>query len=246
MSTTDEEKTEKAWDFYYHAWGHMLGRGEYVRLMFEELGVPYVEKTRDDPGAAARFCWGSDKHTGEPENKGMPVLFPPVIVRDGFTLCQTPAILRYLGEKYGAAPQNPEDRARADMINLQAADVIAEGRLAFHPVTPWATYFDQIEEAKFHIDRWQKVRMPKFVKTFETLLAYNNGGQAFFIGDSLTYADIAVFHTLCAMEAQFPEAWAALQAPLCKAFKTRIAARPRIAAYLASDRRGQFEGNSLM
>jgi len=58
--------------------------------------------------------------------------------------------------------------------------------------------------------------------------------------------DLVVFHCTRATEAQFPEVWAAQNVPLLKAFKKRMEERPRIAAYLASDRCIPFSGYSMM
>ena len=61
------------------------------------------------------------------------------------------------------------------------------------------------------------------------------------------YADLTLFHVLRATEAQFPEAWkAADYVPALKAYKDRISARPRITAFLRSERSLPFEGNSMM
>jgi glutathione S-transferase len=193
------------------------------------VGIPYVEKSRNDPGAAARFCWYGENKTG------MPISSPPVISRAGFTLCQTPAILAYLGQKYGMAPTNMEDFARANMINLYCADVVAEGRLQFHPVDHSASYYNQIEEAKPYVAKFERERVPEILAEFEMYLNYNGGGQGFVIGQELSFADIALFHSLCAFESQFPQTFAALEnIPLCKAYKERIAARPRIAVCICA------------
>ena len=62
----------------------------------------------------------------------------------------------------------------------------------------------------------------------------------------VTYVDISMLTVLRATEAQFPEAWAAQNVPLLKAFKKRMEERPHIAAYLASDRYIPFSGYSMM
>ncbi len=64
----------------------------------------------------------------------------------------------------------------------------------------------------------------------------------------MTYADIAVFHTLMAAESQFPETYEEITktTPSLVIFKNKIGDIPKIKEYLASDRRGFFEGNSMM
>lgn len=68
----------------------------------------------------------------------------------------------------------------------------------------------------------------------------------FLFGNNVTYVDLGLLHVLRATEAQFPEAWAAQSLPLLKAFKQRMEERPRIAAYINSDRYLPFSGNSMM
>jgi len=58
--------------------------------------------------------------------------------------------------------------------------------------------------------------------------------------------DIAVFQVLRATEFQFPEEYKSLDIPLLRAFKQRMQERPRIRAFLESDRSLEFCGNSMM
>lgn len=68
-----EESTKGGnWELYYH---HFLnGRSAYIRLIFEELGIPYEDmvKTRED---IMKFFYSDEKLA----NTGFPVLHPPVI-----------------------------------------------------------------------------------------------------------------------------------------------------------------------
>lgn len=70
----------------------------------------------------------------------------------------------------------------------------------------------------------------------------------FVVGDTVTYVDLALLHVLRATEAQFPEAWTNIadDIPLLRAFKSRLEARPQLAAYFKSDRARPFSGNSMM
>lgn len=62
----------------------------------------------------------------------------------------------------------------------------------------------------------------------------------------LTYVDIGVFQVLRATEFQFPEEYKSLDVPLLRGFKQRMQERPRIKAFLESERSQQFCGNSMM
>lgn len=72
--------------------------------------------------------------------------------------------------------------------------------------------------------------------------------QVHLIGGILTAADIALYHWLAAVEHHMPGAYAAAiqGAPLCAALAAQVAARSRIAAYLASSRCQPWDRDSLM
>jgi glutathione S-transferase len=114
------------------------------------------------------------------------------------------------------------------------------------------SYYQQIEEAKPHIAWFENERLPRFMQYLEKVLTFNvekaNNNGGFFLGNSLTYVDVAMFHVIEAAASQFPEAYekAIATMPRIVAFREQFRAIPRVADYLASDRRGFFEGNSMM
>ncbi len=104
---SDDKMAE--WRLYY--WHFLPGRGEYVRLMFEEAGVPYDDVCRreDNSESALKFYTG--------ERDGFPVLAPPVVQKGEFVLSQTPAILQHLGKELGLYPEGgPEEEAHAMQV----------------------------------------------------------------------------------------------------------------------------------
>ena len=100
------------WKLVY--WTGMAGRGEFVRLMFEEAGVTY-EDVGETQGVQAVLDYMQGK---KEDGGGMPIYAPPIIIRDQFRMCQMPAILQYLGKKYNMAPETPEDDARALQVKI--------------------------------------------------------------------------------------------------------------------------------
>ena len=88
------------------------------------------------------------------------------------------------------------------------------------------------------------------MRYLEKVLEFNSrtNDQGFAIGNNLTYVDVALMHTTMAAASQFPAAFEKLSAetPRVVAHKEKIASEPKIAEYLKSDRRGSFEGNSMM
>lgn len=141
------------WKLYYHSF--LPGRGDFVRLMFEELGVEYEDVCRTR---------GSDEMTKlvRGEHGGWPLRAPPIVQNGDFYLSQTPAILQYLGRKYGAYPTGGlEEEARAEQVNLMVFDLIAEGHDCYHPLDKCGTYESQKDAAAPLIIHFRKNRLPK-------------------------------------------------------------------------------------
>merc|ERR1712142_347571 len=70
----------------------------------------------------------------------------------------------------------------------------------------------------------------------ETILSQNNGGKGYFVGDSMTVADIAVFAVLGMCDETLSGCGAAIDfssKPLLKGLKDRVASNPKIKAYYA-------------
>ena len=224
----------------------MMGRGEFVRIMFEVAGVPFIDSfTLPDGGPQTlNMMWRKGGHSD------MPCFAPPIIRKGDFVLNQTPAIMKYLGKEFGFYPTNKADEAHADALIGFITDVIAEGRLVFHARCFTESYYTQKEETAGHIKCYEETRLPSFLGYLETVLAHNakKHSKGFAIGETMTYVDLSLWHTLEAATSQFPESYPKIveDKPLLRAFREQIAAIPRLAAYLQSDRRGHFEGNSMM
>eukprot|EP00747_Dinoflagellata_sp_TGD_P103239 gnl/TRDRNA2_/TRDRNA2_168901_c0_seq2.p1 gnl/TRDRNA2_/TRDRNA2_168901_c0~~gnl/TRDRNA2_/TRDRNA2_168901_c0_seq2.p1 ORF type:complete len:350 (-),score=46.76 gnl/TRDRNA2_/TRDRNA2_168901_c0_seq2:34-1014(-) len=230
---------------YWPCWGNDgkvsagAGRAEYVRIIFEEAGEPYEEV--EDATFVRDFFWKRAE-----ELQPLPVLAPPAIHRDGFVLAQTAAIARYLARKLHLLPSGGlEEEARADQIVETVHELVAEARIAFHPdYTHKKSYWQQQEAAVPYIRAFERSRFPRFLEHLERLLV--DAGGEYFVGASLSYVDLQVFTALRVAESQFPGAYAALPISGLRAFSRRIASRPRVAAYLASDRCRPFAGDSFM
>ena len=143
----------EGWKLYY--WPGFPGRGELVRLMFEELGISY-----EDVGVTKGAQEVLKLMRGE--HGGWPVRAPPIIQNGDFFLSQTHAIIEYLGKKFGAWPKGGiEEEARAAQINMMVQDLLEEACSAYHPMERSATYESQKEAAIPYIAKFRKERIPK-------------------------------------------------------------------------------------
>jgi len=79
------------------------------------------------------------------------------------------------------------------------------------------------------------------------VLTSNSSGPAHLVGARLTYADLSLFKVVAGLHYAFPKAMArtAKKYPNVMALHARVAARPRIAAYLASERRLPFNQQGI-
>jgi len=212
------------------------GRAEYLRVLFEEAGVPYQDVT----AGLRAFFWQNL------EAQPYPALAPPAIRKNNFILGQTAVCAKRLAMEFGFYPTDEDDAAHAEQIVTTVHEYIAEGRSAFHPVKNTMSYHDQKEEAKPYIAAFKADRLPRYMTNFERFLKANRGGGGFFVGDSLSYVDLQVMVMLQVTRSQFPDAWEALDAKLLKDHLAQMEARPRIKAYLLSDRKQPFAGDSMM
>ena len=88
-------------------------------------------------------------------------------------------------------------------------------------------------------DFW-RYRVPKFLGYFEKILA--KSGSNFLLGRKLTYVDLSLFQIVEGLRYAFPKTTRRLEKkiPRVVALHDRVAKRPRVAAYLASERRIPF------
>src|SRR5262247_4186109 len=93
-------QSNPTYELYY--WPGIQGRGEFVRLVFEDAGVPYRDVAR----------------LPESEGGGVPILMkvlkghldgalplaPPIVRVGDVVVSQSPLVCRFLGERFGLVP----------------------------------------------------------------------------------------------------------------------------------------------
>jgi glutathione S-transferase len=228
------------YELYY--WPSIQGRGEFVRLALEEAGADYVDVARRRGG-------GIDAMVRLLNSKTVAHLpFAPPFLKAGKLLIgQTANILLYLGGRHGLAPANEAGQLWAHQLQLTIADFVVEAHDTHHPVAGGLYYEDQRPEAKRRAADFLTARVPKYLGYFERVLAQNPAGGKHLVGARLTYPDLSLFQCVAGLRYAFPRAMARLEKKHKRviALHDRVAARPRIAAYLGSERRIPFNEEGI-
>ena len=218
------------YELYY--WPEIQGRGEYVRLALEEAGAAYVDVARGPRGTAMMMKMM--------DAKGTPPFAPPFLKAGKLVIGQTANILLYLGGRLGLAPRDEAGRLWVHQLQLTITDLVVLIHDTHHPVTGYLYYEQQRAAAKLATKYFWRYRLPKFLRYFERVL--DNSGGPYVLGRKLCYVDLSLFQIVEGLRYAFPKRMKRFerQVPRLVALHDRVAKRPRIAAYLASDRRIAF------
>jgi glutathione S-transferase len=224
-------------------WPEIQGRGEFVRLALEEAGADYVDVARKSGkgfGVAALMRFLNARNISQPP------FAPPFLQSGRLVIGQTANILLYLGGRHGLAPKEEGGRLWTHELQLTIADFLVEVHDTHHPVASGLYYEDQKKEARRRAADFLENRLPKFLGYFERLLARQRG-QRYLAGMKLTYVDLSMFQIVAGLNYAFPNAMARVARGHKRLFAlhARIQERPRIAAYLASERRIPFNDQGI-
>jgi len=196
----------------------LRGRGEQIRLLLNEL-----EQTYEDVHVA------KDGDFPRLKGEGPGTLYfgsVPMLEDGDFKLVQGPAIMNYLGRKHGIMPSDLRAAARVEAMVLGAEDL----RMAYFRLLGSDESASE-RRRKFVGGEWRD----RWLSAWDGLLELN-GDNGYLVGPSVTQADIAVWDALDAVHDWIDGASFGAFRRVEK-FYEAIAARPAIAAYLASDRR---------
>lgn len=147
----------------------------------------------------------------------------PFLEVDGVVIVQSNAINRYLARKFGLAGRSTLEEAQADMVVDTILDA-GKDAVKVMMATP---------ETKAEAQAECSISCDAVLAKVEDLLVKNNGGDGYFVGGSLTWADIAVYNIIefCnAHTGEEEDTWSKF--PKLNALKARIEAEPKIATYL--------------
>ena len=222
------------YELYY--WPSIQGRGEYVRLALEEAGADYLDVARERGTAAMMRMM----ETGD-----TPPFAPPFLKAGKLVIGQTANILLYLGGRHALAPKTEAGRLWVHQLQLPVTDFVVEIHDTHHPLGPSLYYEEQASEARKRSSEFWKERVPKYLGYFERVL--ENSGGAFLAGRKLTYVDLSLFQIVDGLRYAFPRRMKAFERKIPKltVLHDRVASRPRIKAYLESDRRIAFNEDGI-
>ena len=187
------------------------GRAEVIRLLLEESNTPYCERRisiEEWPEIKSNFTYGQI----------------PVYQEGELLLNQCNAIYRYLGRKLDLYGDTALEHVRCDLV--QESFVDAQSSLSD---LYWDPDFENLR------DEYEKTVLPKLLFELQDLYCANSKNSGFWVGNRLSYVDFIAWHFLDFVR---PFSLRTLNRfdELVK-FKQRMESRPRISAYLKSDRR---------
>jgi len=191
---------------------NVKGRGELIRLVFVVAGVDFED---------TRF---TSKEQWEEVKPNTPLGQCPVLEFDGHMMCQSITIARFLANRFGLAGKSDLEKAWADMVVDCVMDLI-NGHLV-------DTLQEKNEEKKEEMKKKLfEEQVPASFGNLEKLLKQNNGGDGYFVGDSLTWADLAVMDILNWLD--FFNYTPDMSAyPKTKALIEKLHAHPKIAEWM--------------
>jgi len=226
------------YELYY--WPTIPGRGEFVRLALEDAGAPYLDVAREAGGMRAmnKILAGADSHGLIP--------FAPPFLKDGdVVVAQTANILGYVAPRLRLVADRADARAAAMQVQLTIADLVVEAHDTHHPISSGLYYEDQKDTARQRAALFVRDRIPKFLGWLERLLERSGGN--YLLGARVSYADLSAFQVVQGLSYAFPRAMVRMhkRIPRLLTLSDRVASRPRLSAYLASDRRLPFNQQGI-
>ena len=220
-------------------WPEIQGRGEFVRLALEDAGAAYDDVARGKGGMALMMTMMKaerDKH---------PPFAPPFLKAGKLVIAQVANILFYLGPRLKLSPRDEAARLWLHQLQLTVTDFVKEIHDTHHPIATGLYYEDQKPEAKAFTTQFLKNRVPKYLGYFDTVLAKSGG--PYVLGRKLSYVDLSLFQLIAGLRYAFPSAMTRIERKVPRVVEThdRVIARPRVEAYLKSDRRLAFNAMGI-
>ncbi|XP_078383977.1 hematopoietic prostaglandin D synthase-like isoform X2 [Oculina patagonica] len=168
----ENKKQQKKMPGYKCFYFNFRVRAEVCRLSFAAANIEFEDIRLDWEGDE----WAKEKASGRPPFGQMPFIVTP----EGKVLGQSGAVMKYICKKAGMYPSDPFDEAVANMITDGVTDLF-NGIVKFN--------FEKDEARKEELKKeFFETTLPARLEKFDALLK-----GPFFLGDKMTYADIAFF-----------------------------------------------------
>jgi len=212
-------------ELYYYDFASK-GRGEVMRLFFEEAGIAFVDHR-----------WSFEERNGmseEEKAKENPLGSVPFIRLDGKIYAQTYPLLRYWANKLGRYDgKTPEEKYYVDSLN----DIALDWRSKFVD-SAFTTDPKGLgpNEDKGPFKNHKDYILNKYVQGIEGRLKTGEFGSdgPFVLGKELTYADLVIFQIY--HDEREVGGIDLSNAPHVEKLVKAVSDRPNIKAYFASDR----------
>jgi glutathione S-transferase len=220
-------------------WPEIQGRGEFVRLALEDAGADYDDVARHGEGEARMMAMMQD------EGEKRPPFAPPCLKAGRPVIAQVAEILLYLGQPLKLAPADEAGRLWLHQLQLTVTDFIKEIHDTHHPLGSAFYYEDAKPEAKRYSENFLQGRAPKYLGYFEKVLTRSGG--PYLLGRKITYIDLSIFQLVEGLRYAFPKGMKRIErkVPGLIDVHDRVAERPRVKAYLASERRIPFNESGI-
>jgi|HubBroStandDraft_1064217.scaffolds.fasta_scaffold359012_2 glutathione S-transferase len=189
------------------------GLGEPIRLLLHDLGLAFEDR---------RVNFGEEWDGLKPQ---MQFGQMPRLQIGDLTLFQSQAILRHLARTHGLVGETEAERIRCD-VSAEAARDLQQAL--------WDHLWSPGSDAPSSIREFEDGRLAGALEVFAAWL----GERPYLSGERPLFADYYAVTVIDEATAFYPRAVA--KAPTLGAYAARMAARPGIAAYIASG--GQPEG----
>ncbi|RFU73038.1 glutathione s-transferase [Trichoderma arundinaceum] len=242
MAEPESKRVKTEYELTY--WPDIPGRGEVVRLLFEEAGVPYADTAKGEKAVRTVLSYMAAENVGDETNP--PLFAPPVLKHGDLVINQLPNILLYLAPKLGLGPASGDGVYHLNAIALTILDgFLNEVHETHHPIATAQYYDDQKEEAKKRAKAFREERLPKYLGYVQRVLdGKKSGGGKWLYGGELTYVDLVLFQCLDGTKFAFPKTVENLKkgGEYDGVFKLydAVKERPNIKAYLESEKRVDY------
>jgi glutathione S-transferase len=231
--------------YHLYYWPGIQGRGEFIRLALEQAGARYRDVgvlPQSRGGGVAAIL----KVLKARNIRHLPFA-PPILKAGRHYIAQTPDILLFLGGQLRLAPADEPGKLWTHQLQLTILDLYLEIFHTHHPLGDGYAYEEQKVAARRRTRDFLAVRLPKFLSYFEHVLELNRAGP-WMVGARPSYADLSMAQVIAGLRYAFPSgAGRALRTRTrLRALHDAVFGLPRIARYVASDRRQPFNNEDLV